>query len=234
VAAENLHAPPRTGDVPELGFSIVGAEAPRDVASPVVRLELRVSAPDRFDVHCLLLDCQVRIAPRRRSYQDPDERDRLTDLFGPFEQWASSMQGILWANLPLFVPRLRGSGAAKLDLPCSYDFEVSAARYLAALADGAIPLEVLFSGTAFWAAEDGSRRVTRVPLDREASFELPVALWREAIDRRFPGAAWLRLSRARFARLQAYRATEALPSWDAVFDSLLSGRGSGGNGAGGR
>lgn len=226
-------APPALAELPELEFAIEGAEALRYEATPAVRLDLRVSAPEALDVHTLLLDCQVRIAPRRRSYPDAAERERLTDLFGPEEQWGRSLQGLLWANLPLFVPRFRGEGQAGLDLPCSYDFEVSAARYMAALEGGSVPLEVLFSGTIFW-SQEGRQRVARVPLDREAGFELPVERWRETMDAHFPGAAWLRVSRDRFARLQAYRAREALPSWDAVLDSLLREREpTAGNGGGG-
>ena len=187
-----------------------------------IRLDLRVEAPPGCDVHSLLLDCQVRISPRRRSYRDPGERERLQDLFGPPEQWAQSLQGLLWTNAHAFVPRFEGVGLAELDLPCTYDFEVSATRYLSALEDGAIPLDILFSGTILWSGADGGQRIARVPLDREASFELPVAVWREAIDTHFPGSAWLRVSRDRLSRLQAYRATQAFPTWDAVVDSLLS------------
>lgn len=216
-------SPGSPAGAPQLEFSIAGAEAPRFAATPTVSLDLRVAGPPGIDVHSLLLDCMVRIAPRRRSYPGAGEKERLADLFGPPEQWGQSMQGLLWANLPLFVPRFGGEGRARLELPCSYDFEVSAARYLAALEEGAIPLEVMFSGTVFWSGEEGGQRIARLPLDREARFELPVALWREAIDRHFPGAAWLRLSRERFQRLQAYRSRRALPSWDAVVDELLPG-----------
>ncbi|MGI8632444.1 MAG: DUF6084 family protein [Solirubrobacterales bacterium] len=208
--------------VPELEFTITDAQAPRDAATPVIALALSVSADARWDVQSLLLDCQIRIAPRRRSYPDPDEQVRLRDLFGAPEQWSRSLQGLLWANVPVAVPRFRGTGLTPLNLPCTYDFEVSHARYASALADGVIPLEVLFSGTMFWAGPDGAQRVARVPLDREATFDLPVSMWREAMDRHFPHAAWLRMSRDRFARLQAYRAQRTLPSWDAVLDSLLA------------
>ena len=36
-----------------------------------------------------------------------------------------------------------------LPVPCTYDFEVAAAKYLHALRDGEVPLRVLFSGTVF-------------------------------------------------------------------------------------
>jgi hypothetical protein len=213
--------PAALGAVPELSFEIEGAEPASDSAVPMLRLALRVSSADRREINSIVLQAQVRIAPRRRSYGDGEE-DRLTDLFGPTSQWASSLQGLLWANETVYVPRLTGSAVVDLPLACSYDFEVAAARYLAALEGGEIPLDVLFSGTVLYAAEGGRLQMTRIPLDRQASFGLPVAVWRAAIDRHFPGAAWLRLSRQSFDRLYAYRSREVLPSWEAAIDSLLS------------
>ena len=46
-------------------------------------------------------------------------------------------------------------------------------------------------------------------------------MWREAIDRHFPGAAWLRLGRPAFDRLCAYKARHAFESWDAAIETLL-------------
>jgi hypothetical protein len=50
---------------------------------------------------------------------------------------------------------------------------------------------------------------------------MPVAVWREAMDRHFPNSAWLRLSRAQFNRLWEYRSRYALESWDATVEALL-------------
>jgi hypothetical protein len=41
------------------------------------------------------------------------------------------------------------------------------------------------------------------------------------MDRHFPGAAWLRLGRESFERLHAYRARQALLTWEDAVDSLL-------------
>ena len=41
------------------------------------------------------------------------------------------------------------------------------------------------------------------------------------MDHYFPGSAWLRLDRATFDRLVAFRADRALTSWEAVLDALL-------------
>lgn len=206
--------------VPELGFEVLGAERWPFAATPRLRLRLRVSAGAGTRIDSLLLDAQVRIAPRRRSYS-AGERELLRDLFGASEQWGSSLQTFLWENATVHVPGFDGDTVVDLPLTCTYDFEVTAARYLHALEDGAVPLELLFSGTVFGRGAGGRTRVLRIPLDREARFELPVALWRETVDHYFHGSPWLRLDRERFDRLYAYRSANALPSWEATVDRLL-------------
>jgi Family of unknown function (DUF6084) len=85
-----------------------------------------------------------------------------------------------------------------------------------------VPLEFLFSGTVFFTGADGALQTVRIPWTQEAEFALPVSTWREAIDRHFPDAAWLRLGRESFERLRAFRAREALASWDEAVAALLA------------
>jgi Family of unknown function (DUF6084) len=98
---------------------------------------------------------------------------------------------------------------------------VASAKYLAALGDGDIPLELLFSGTVFYAAPGGALQVSRISWSAEAAHRLPVRVWREAIDGHFPHSAWLRLDRDAFDRLAAFKAARTLPSWEAALDLLL-------------
>jgi hypothetical protein len=214
----NTSVPPVVA--PELDFAVEEAAPVRYAVAPTLRLALRVESGDGRPVHSLLLDVQVRIAARRRSYSE-GERERLADLFGRPEQWASGVQSLLWMNTTAFVPAFTRTARVDLPLTCTYDFEVTATRYLDALEDGQVPLELLFSGTVFHAGEDGRLRVARLPLDREASFGLPVSVWRDAMDDHFPGAAWLRLPRDSFDRLARYRASNAMPTWEATLERLL-------------
>ena len=106
-------------------------------------------------------------------------------------------------------------------MPCTYDLEVTASKYFQALGDGEVPLEFLFSGTAFYAGEGGLLQVAKISWESEAEYGLPVRVWRETMDRYFPDSAWIRFSKEAFDRLYAYRAHSALPSWEHVVDSLL-------------
>ncbi|MFE7532458.1 DUF6084 family protein, partial [Kitasatospora sp. NPDC057542] len=58
--------------------------------------------------------------------------------------------------------------------------------------------------------------------DREARVRMPVRVWREAMDRHFPGSGWLRLPDEVMDELLAYRSRRALPSWEATVRELLA------------
>jgi Family of unknown function (DUF6084) len=122
------------------------------------------------------------------------------------------------------VPPFSGATTVELPVPCTYDFEVASAKYLHAVADGEVPLEFLFSGTLFYAGAGGALQTARISWESEAAFRMPVEVWKEAVERAFPGTAWLRVHRDVFDRLAAYRARRTLPTWDGVLEELLEGR----------
>ena len=85
-----------------------------------------------------------------------------------------------------------------------------AAKYLHALGDGEIPLILLFSGTVFTQGRAGLRGRTALVV-AEASYRLPVAVWRAMMDLYFPNSGWLRLSRDTLDALQRFKASRACP-----------------------
>jgi hypothetical protein len=206
--------------IPDLAFAVVEAERMEYAAVPTLRFGLEVQSPGGRPVTSVLLDVQIRIAARRRAYDDA-ATDRLFDLFGPRESWGTTLGSLLWTRTTLLVPPFTGRTVVDLPVVCTYDLEVAATRYLDALSGGDVPLEFLFSGSVFYPGEDGALQTARIPWDREAEYRLPVAVWRETMDRHFPGAAWLRLQKDAYDRLVAFRSRRALPSWEAVVDALL-------------
>jgi hypothetical protein len=203
---------------PELDFAVVEAAPLEYSAAPAVRVALAIDAGT--DVRSVALGVEVRIAATRRAY-DEGERERLQDVFGRPEQWDRSLRGLHWASLNVTVPPFAGSTTVDLHIPLGYDLDVTANRYLTALEQGHVPVELLFSGTVFYAAGGGRLQVGRIGQEKETSFKLPVAVWRAAVDRHFPSSAWLRLDRASYDRLRAYRARNAHLTWEETFDALL-------------
>jgi hypothetical protein len=85
-----------------------------------------------------------------------------------------------------------------------------------------VPLTFLFSGTIFHVGPSGRLQAAPIPWDREASYRLPVQVWRGLIDHYYPGIAWLGLERDAFDRLNAYKTRRGLPTWERVLDELLA------------
>lgn len=204
----------------EFSFACTGVRADRYAAGPTLVFRLRVTAADNAHVHALALRCQIRIEPARRGYA-PAEADGLADLFGERSRWGSTLQPVQFAQVAVMVPSFTGEIETDLVVPCTYDMEIAATRYLTALTDGEVPLLMLFSGTAF--TGDGGFQVEPVPWDREAAFRMPVTAWREMLEQHFPGCGWIRLPRDTMDALLAYRSRHALPSWEATVAALLEG-----------
>jgi len=216
--------PPGAGGAetaPQLEFSVEGAEPVRYAAVPTLAFKLALERVDGGAVRSVALNTQIRIAATRRSYA-PEEQKRLFEIFGPVELWSRSVRSLLWLNATAHVPAFEGRTVYELEVPCSYDFELTSARYFDALEDGQIPLEFLFGGSVFYAGPNGALQVASIAWDREAEFRLPISVWRDMMNQFFPGAAWLRLGKDSFDRLYAYKAGRALTSWEDAIDSLLA------------
>ena len=207
------------GAVPELGFTVLACEPLPHAAAPSLRFSLGIDAQGAA-VRSVMLEVQIRIAATQRQY-DEAEQAQLGDLFGEAHRWADTLRNLLWTQATLVVPPFDGSTVVDLIVPCTYDFDVAAAKYLAGLHEGEIPLELLFSGTVFYAAASGAIQINRISWNAEAAHRLPVRVWRETMDHYFPNSAWLRLDRQAFERLVAFRARNALTSWEAVVDALV-------------
>jgi hypothetical protein len=208
--------------IPELGFEVRGASSVDYAAVPTIAFSLAIEAPSGRQIRSLLLDVQIQIAARQRGYP-PESQERLLELFGTPDRWRATLRTLPWTRATVVVPPFTGATVTEVPVACTYDLEVTAARYLAALDrdDGEVPLELLLSGTVFFATETAALQATRIAWDHELEYRMPVAVWREAMDRHFPNSAWLRCSREQFDRLWAYRSRHALTSWDATLAALL-------------
>jgi hypothetical protein len=207
---------------PRLDFRVESLAAAEYAAVPTLVFRVHVDAGGR-EIRSLSLNTQLRIDAARRRYSD-GERERLYELYGAPAEWSRSLRSLLWTHVTTNLPAFSGETTVELHVTCTYDFEVVASKYLNALGEGDVPLELLFSGTIFYPGDEGLLQVAQVPWDREARCAMPVRVWRQAIDTAFPNAAWLRLSRDTFERLQAIKSSRALLTWDAVLEELLDGR----------
>ncbi len=202
-----------------LDFEILDARPEPHAAVPTIMLRLRVDESNGARVHALALRCQIRIEPQKRQYT-LEEEERLYELFGETPRWGDSLRPFLWTHVSTTIPGFDGSTAIDLPVECSYDFEVTGAKYLHSLAGGEIPLLLLFSGTVFTRGGAGFS-AEPIAWNQEASFRLPVTVWRGVMDLYFPNSGWLRVSRETLDRLQRFKAIRAVPTWDQAFEQLL-------------
>jgi hypothetical protein len=218
-----------------LRFSVLDVAPEAYAASPVLTVRLRVEELSGAVVHAIALRVQVRIEPQRRAYTDAEERG-LLDLFGHRDRWSNTLRPFTWTHCTALVPGFTGQTEADLPLPCTYDFEVSASKYLDALTDGQIPIELLFSGTVFTRGETGfgdsgfgdsgfgdrGFQVEQVSWAAAASHRLPVSTWRAVMDEHFPNSAWIRVGRESFTALKEFKAEHGLLHWDDTLELLLA------------
>ena len=203
----------------DFAVDVLDVRAEPYAAAPTLMCRVRIAETAGAGVHVLALRCQIRIEPQRRRYT-PEEEDNLYELFGETPQWGDSLRPFLWTHSSTVVPGF--SGSTELDLPveCTYDFELSAAKYLHALRDGDVPLNFLFSGTAF-TQTGGAFTAQPLSWSLEASYPMPVGVWREMMDLYFPDSGWIRVRRDTLDRLQAFKGRRALPTWDHALETLL-------------
>lgn len=203
-----------------ISFEVVDVAAEPYAVTPILAARVAVSAPGDDPVHAIALRCQVRVDPVRRGYSD-EEAAGLLDLFGPRERWATSQHTFLWQHCAAMVPGFSGETTVTLPLECTYDFEVTAAKYLHALRDGAVPLQFLFSGTVFTAGERGFS-VQQVPWDCEDRYDMPVSVWGGLLRQHYPNSGWVRLAHDTVGALAAYKSARGLLSLDEAVTALLT------------
>ena len=204
----------------ELVFDCTGARADKYSVVPSMFFSLRISETSGDRIEAIALRCQFRIEPARRRYSAA-EAERLSDLFGETQRWADTLKPLQFTTVSLMVPGFTGSTEIDMPVPLSYDMEIGATRYFAGLDNGEVPLLLLFSGTVFGTVH-GKMSVTQVPWSKEATYRLPVSVWREAIDAHFPNTAWIKFSRHTLDDLLRFKAARGLPTWEATILALLS------------
>lgn len=209
------------GRIPAPALEISGAAHLPFSAVPTMRFAAVAREPDAVPVQSIGLTVQVMIEPARRGY-DPEARERLAELFGAPEHWTPSTSALAWARVAVTVPAFTGEASFGIEVPCTYDLEVAAAKYFYALADGLVPLSFHFNGNVFYHDPAGRLQMTPISWSTSAEYRMEVAAWRAMIAEHYPGGGWIRLADDTLAALNERRASRGLPSFDACIAELLS------------
>jgi hypothetical protein len=212
---------------PEPDFSVVTIRQVRHAAAPMLALDLQVSEPSGRQVYMIALRIQLMIEPARRRYDDAT-RERLVELFGPPERWATTTRSLVWSQLDVLVPAFTGQTTVAVPLACSYDLELAASKYLYSLPDGEAPLALHFSGTIYYRGDADGLQMVLVPWNRSVDFRMPVSVWRETIEHYYPNTTWVAVRSQTLDALQREKVARGLATFDDCLRALLEPPGRGG------
>jgi Family of unknown function (DUF6084) len=205
--------------VPDLRFQVEDVVPTPNAAAPQLSFKVRITNSALEPIHSIALRAQVQVEPVRRRYT-AEEQQKLKVLFGEPEQWSKSLLPLLWANVNVNVGAFTGSTVVDVQVPCTFDFNVAMTKYIYGLEDGELPTSLLFSGTVFHAGQM-ALQIAQIPWDREASYRVPVRVWKEMMDRYYPDAAWIQLRRDVFERLYEFKSQNGLPTWEQTVERML-------------
>lgn len=222
VEADTGHGPPEAPPPgqPALSFAVAGVSAIKHAAAPTLAFSLDVADGSGREVFTAALTIQIQIEPVKRSYE-PEERERLVELFGEPHRWATSAQRMLWTIESVLLPAFKGSTSVEVPVQCGYDLELAATRYFHTVEGGEIPLSFHFNGSVYYAAEGGRLQIVQVPWDTVADYRMPLRAWKEMIDAYYPYRGWLPLQRETLEMLRRRKAERGLPTYDQAVLELL-------------
>ena len=208
--------------MPDLAIVVEKVEVVPFAAAPTLAFKLRVTNANASEViHTVVLRTQIQIEVTRRRYTAQDQ-ERLRDLFGEPERWGQTLKNLLWTNTSTVVPQFTSATTVDLQVPCTFDFSVATTKYFAGLTDGDVPIFLIFSGTVFYADPHGGLKVAPISWDKETKFRMPLAIWKDMMERYYPNSAWLCLRRDVFQQLQEYKTRHGIPTWEQALERILA------------
>ena len=208
--------------MPQLRFQIEGAQPMPSAVAPTIAFKLRITNSNQDEpIHTISLRCQLQIETPRRRYNQ-EEQETLFDLYGEPNRWGQTLKSMLWQQLSVNIGSFTNDTVIDLLVPCTFDFNVAATKYFAALQEGQVPLAFLFSGTIFFRAPEAPIQVAQIPWDTEANYRLPTSVWQTMMQVYYPHEKWLVIGEQVFERIAEYKRRHAMPTWDQALESLLS------------
>jgi hypothetical protein len=205
---------------PVMSFEVLGAAHEPFAAQPTLRFELSVSEPTDRPIYAVSLTAQIMFDPARREY-DAVTREDLYELFGSPDRWPATTRSFLWCHASTLVHSFTGATTFGLEVPCTADLEVTAARYVAALPDGEVPLTFHFTGRVLYAGAERQVQVVHLPWSTMAQYRMPVSVWKAMIKHHHGNSGFALLHDDTLTGLKKYKRERGLHSFDGCVAELL-------------
>jgi len=205
---------------PEVKLEILGAAHEPFAAQPTLRFEMSVYEPTNRPIYAISIKAQINFDPARREY-DAATREDLVELFGIPERWPSTTRSFLWCHASTVVHSFTGATTFGLEVPCTSDLEVTAARYVSALPDGEVPITMHFTGRVLYQGPERQVQAVHLPWSTSASYRMPVDVWRKMMKHHHGESGFVLLHHDTLAALKKHKRINGLHSFDAVVLDLL-------------
>ncbi len=205
---------------PEVKLEILGAAHEPFAAQPTLRFEMSVYEPTDRPIYAISIKAQINFDPARREY-DAATREDLVELFGIPERWPSTTRSFLWCHASTVVHSFTGATTFGLEVPCTSDLEVTAARYVSALPDGEVPITMHFTGRVLYQGPQRQVQAVHLPWSTSASYRMPVDVWRKMMKHHHGESGFVLLHVDTLAELKKHKRVNGLHSFDAVVLDLL-------------
>ncbi len=207
--------------MPDLRFEIISSHVRQYAAVPTLVFNLQITndTPNE-EVYAAALKCQIIIEATKRTY-DTETKRRLYELFGEAERWNETVGTTFWQIITVPVPRFTDQIVLEINVPCSEDQAIAAAKYFYGVRDGIVPLAFLFSGTLFFKDVEDNLQITLIPWEKEASCKMPAALWQEMMDTHFPNSRWLKVSKDIYDKLVRYKSRNNFQTLENCLGDIL-------------
>ncbi len=205
---------------PWLEFEVAGVTPVLHAAAPTLSFSLDLTERTGREVFMAALTVMIQIEPIKRTYE-PEERERLSELFGEPHRWATSAQRMMWSTESVLVQPFRERTTLEMQLLCNYDLELAATRYFRAVEGADVPLALHFNGSVYYPGDDGGLQIVQLPWDTVADFSFPLAVWDQMIDSYYPHRGWLPVGRETLEALRRRKLERGLPTYDAAVQELL-------------
>ncbi len=94
-------------------------------------------------------------------------------MFGEPDRWGPTLRNMLWTHVSRdTIPPFQKETVVEIPVPCTFDFNVAATKYFHGLSEGDLPLNFLFSGTAFYQSEPGAAlQVAPISWEKESEVQ---------------------------------------------------------------
>jgi hypothetical protein len=213
-------APVERDHGPQVTFEVLGAAHEPFAAQPTLRFEMGVSEPSGRDIYAISVSAQINFDPARRQY-DAATRESLFEIFGAPERWPSTTRSFLWTHASTIVHSFNDAITFGLEVPCTADLEVVAARYVAALPDGEVPLTMHFTGRILYEGPQRQVQVVHLPWTTSASYQMPISVWRNMMKHHHGESGFVLVHNDTLKALTKRKRACGLHSYDAVVLDLL-------------